>query len=1099
MTNWSEQINRRLAPFKRKHFKRLLYRGLLISGGFILTYVLIAAFGESFLWLNAAIRTSIFFIFFLLIIYCCINYLYKPITWFLFGKGLKNEDAAKMIGQADHEVNDRLLNLIQLSQQSNSVLLDASINQRFSALQHISFERNVDLSGNRKYLPLLLIPLLLIFLFLAVNLPLFTGGISRLVQFNKEFTPQAPFEFEIKNQNLTAFRGEDFTLIAVLKGQSLPSELFLEQNELLKNFSKNVDGTFSFLFEKPQADMEFKLYSSGYYSGKFRLRVISRPTLMNLKSILEFPKYLNLKDQEINNSGNLEIPEGTIVKWLAQFSEANSAHMDFNPGNSANMIPRGGGLFEYQSPFFKDAKFRLQVTNDSIAGIEDISYTITVIPDELPFLQVKQVTDSISFNRIFVGGEISDDHGITRLELKWRKSTGASDEPYFTNAITINSALKEQDFLHVWRIDSIKLSRGETLEYFVEVWDNDGVHGPKSVRSGILNFKFPDNAYFDKQLSQSEQKTSGQIEEGKEKVKTLSNSIDEVRNRLRGKEMVDWQEKALLEDIIRQKEEMEKSLEELARQNQKLNEQREISTESDKRIMEKSRQLQELMENLLDEKTKELFKELEKLLRENANADQLQKMLDKIDRNEINIEKELDRIKELFKQLQLEAKLDQSIKRIQEQIELQESLLEKTVQKGADKENSEDIKELADEQEKIKTDWNQEEINFNEIRELAEEAGEDAGVPQHEQIEETERQMEESLKEIKSGQGKKSSEAQRRALKGMKEIKQKMEGRQEGMSMELDMEVMASLHQILHGLVKLSFDQESNMKAFGSVQSTDPAYLALSQNQIKLQDDSKVLIDSLLALGKKDMALGSFITRETGELGYHLGRSSEHIRERRKPSASSEMQLSMTSLNNLALMLNDHYQQMMEMVTKPGKGKGSKNRNKPSLSEMQQSLNEQIESVRKSGKTGKALSEELGKLAAEQERIRKALQRLQEKLEQEGGQKAGGELPGKMEQTELDLVNKNITEQTIRRQKEILNRLLESEKSVREQEFDEERKGETAKDYEYRIPDAFKDYLRIKEKEVEFLKTIPPKLYPYYKKEVNDYFERLSDPSKRNQ
>ena len=105
----------------------------------------------------------------------------------------------------------------------------------------------------------------------------------------------------------------------------------------------------------------------------------------------------------------------------------------------------------------------------------------------------------------------------------------------------------------------------------------------------------------------------------------------------------------------------------------------------------------------------------------------------------------------------------------------------------------------------------------------------------------------------------------------------------------------------------------------------------------------------------------------------------------------------------------------------------------------------------------------------------------------------GNDLPGKMEQTELDLVNKQLTDQTIRRQKEIVTRLLESEKSMREQEQDEERKGETAKDYQKEIPKAFEEYLRLKEKEVELLKTVPPKLYPYYKKEVNEYFKRLGN------
>jgi hypothetical protein len=81
----------------------------------------------------------------------------------------------------------------------------------------------------------------------------------------------------------------------------------------------------------------------------------------------------------------------------------------------------------------------------------------------------------------------------------------------------------------------------------------------------------------------------------------------------------------------------------------------------------------------------------------------------------------------------------------------------------------------------------------------------------------------------------------------------------------------------------------------------------------------------------------------------------------------------------------------------------------------------------------------------------------------------------------------------IKRQQDILTRLLEAEKSLREQDMEEERRGETAKDYEKEIPKAFEEYLRLKEKEVELLKTIPPKLYPYYKREVDEYFKRLNN------
>jgi hypothetical protein len=62
---------------------------------------------------------------------------------------------------------------------------------------------------------------------------------------------------------------------------------------------------------------------------------------------------------------------------------------------------------------------------------------------------------------------------------------------------------------------------------------------------------------------------------------------------------------------------------------------------------------------------------------------------------------------------------------------------------------------------------------------------------------------------------------------------------------------------------------------------------------------------------------------------------------------------------------------------------------------------------------------------------------------------------------------------------------------MREQNQEEERKGETAKDYSQEMPRAFEEYLRLKEKELELLQTVPPELFPYYKKEVNEYFKRM--------
>jgi uncharacterized protein YhaN len=183
------------------------------------------------------------------------------------------------------------------------------------------------------------------------------------------------------------------------------------------------------------------------------------------------------------------------------------------------------------------------------------------------------------------------------------------------------------------------------------------------------------------------------------------------------------------------------------------------------------------------------------------------------------------------------------------------------------------------------------------------------------------------------------------------------------------------------------------------------------------------------------------------------------------------------------------------MMDAMGKGGGQpQNTRVPSLSELQQQLGEKINDLKKSGKSGRQLSEELAKMAAEQERIREMLGEMENKMNDGtngSGEKTLKDIQDKMEQSELDLVNKQLTNQLIQRQKEIVTRLLEAETAQKERELDDEREAQHSKTIERKIPIAFEEYIKAKEKEIELLKTVPPKLNPYYKKEVNEYFKRL--------
>jgi hypothetical protein len=102
-----------------------------------------------------------------------------------------------------------------------------------------------------------------------------------------------------------------------------------------------------------------------------------------------------------------------------------------------------------------------------------------------------------------------------------------------------------------------------------------------------------------------------------------------------------------------------------------------------------------------------------------------------------------------------------------------------------------------------------------------------------------------------------------------------------------------------------------------------------------------------------------------------------------------------------------------------------------------------------------------------------------------------GELKKMMEQTETDLVNKRLTEQTVMRQRQILSRLLEAEKSARERDLDNKREAETARTVPPGFPPAFEKYRQERNRQTELLRTVPPALTPYYQREVSEYFQKM--------
>jgi hypothetical protein len=86
------------------------------------------------------------------------------------------------------------------------------------------------------------------------------------------------------------------------------------------------------------------------------------------------------------------------------------------------------------------------------------------------------------------------------------------------------------------------------------------------------------------------------------------------------------------------------------------------------------------------------------------------------------------------------------------------------------------------------------------------------------------------------------------------------------------------------------------------------------------------------------------------------------------------------------------------------------------------------------------------------------------------------------------MINRNINKELVNRQKEILTRLLESEKAIMERGYEDKRESKSGKDVNSGNKIRFEEYNKTKLKEIELLKSADPSLRLYYKERANQYF-----------
>jgi len=1145
MNNYDWLVGR-LDAFIRKYYANKVIRGTLVFLSCLLVYILLVSVGEYYLYLPVWSRIAILAAFVGLGLTSLLAWVVIPLTKMArLGSIISHEQAASIIGKHFPEISDKLLNILQLRNSHDNVasreLAEASINQKIGQISVVPIASAIDLSKNRKYLPYLLPPLFAGIFILIAAPNVFRESTSRLLQPTKAFEKPAPFKFVIKNESLIAVRNSDFTITMEAQGNTLPAEASIEIGDERVAMQSLPGHSFKYTFRNVTEAINFRFYAAGYYSQPSTVKVIQRPVLKSFFVAINYPAYTGKKNETRNSLADMVLPAGTTVNWSLVTNHTDAATIRFGEGRQLPLNSGSDG-YGYHFRFLNDTAYTLTLYNNKAGIADSFRYQVQVIPDQYPVIQLQQFKDSISGKQILLSGSAGDDYSITRVTFNYEVSE--KNKTVASKSIAVKAAPGAlTTFEQYFDIQSLNLKPGQKVSYFIEAWDNDGIHGSKASRSDVMSYQMYDAEQLDSAINENSQQINSGISNSADRTKQLQNDYKDAQNKMVQSSNMDWQMQQTLQQMMEKQKELKTQVENVKQRFEEQMQQSEQKNYSED-LKEKQQELNKQLNNLLNEELKKQMEKLQELMQK-LNKEQAMDAMKELEQENKLFNMDMERMKELMKKMELQMRMEDMANKMEGLAKEQRELKKETEQGKKDAATlGKEQKKLEDKLEKaLKED-------MKETQQLAKETKEKDRLEKEEQSgKDAQKDMQESEQDLNDKKNDKAGKEQDDAAKNLEDMAKSLRDKAAGMDMEqIEIDIKAT-RQILSNLIRLSFAQEDLMEKVRQTSPASQAYIVNQEEQNRLHRNSQMIRDSLFSLSKRIVKLAPTINKNTTDLERRMKKAVNNLESRRLDLATTDQQYVMTYTNNLALLLNELLANLMQMQNEGKKGGGSGMCKKPGgkkgqgsgpqladIISQQQQLGEGMQQLQKPGgkkpggeqgdqkgqggkKPGEGQkqgpgsnggsgnggsgegqegengpnseSEKLAKLAQQQAAIRRQLAEMASLLNSKGMgnlSKELRELEQKMDKNETDLVNRRINPDLMLRQKEIQTRLLETEKAVREQEQDDKRSSKTADEMSRPVPPALQKYITDKRQMLEQYKTVPPQLKPYYKDMVENYF-----------
>ncbi|MCH8943050.1 MAG: hypothetical protein IIA48_11515, partial [Bacteroidetes bacterium] len=837
--------------------------------------------------------------------------------------------------------------------------------------------------------------------------------------------------------------------------------------------------------------------------------VISRTIVKNLILKIALPAYSKLPVTIQKDNGNITALKGSKIRInVTSTKEINSAYLEFNNQNKINLISKlnkAEGNFKIK----ENSIYKIILTDKTgNKNLSPINYEINSLTDDYPEIELISPQNDVSLsinNRIPLLLKINDDFGFSKLKLKYKISSFETDQnnsDLHSINIPFNNKNNIEKIKYIWNLIDLNLSSNEVMSFYVEIFDNDFVSGPKSSKTKTIRVRIPS---LDELLSQTDKIYNNSLNDLKEtlkKAEELHKSLQKIAQNLKkNKKKIDWKEQSTLKQAAKKFRDLQKKAakiaDDLKKMKDKLNQNNLLSAET----LEKYLELQKLMESLSNEEMKKAFEQMQNLL-SSLDRKKIQDALKNFKFNEEQFKNSIERTLNLLKRIKVAQKIDELLARTKDIVKKEKDIKNKTA-----KSNPAKNKQLAKKQKQITKsleNFKKELDKLNQLmKELSDMPTESLDSLRNEFNKQKNEELSEKIfKNLQNNKNKDALQFQQQLSKNMKKMQGMVSQLQKEMRQKNQMETFVEMMKSIDDLISLSKEEENlNTKT-----KNNSGNLSSFKENAKKQNDlirslSRVM-QQLSKLSQKTFAITPEMGKALGDARRNMLGAIESLQNRNGYLSANRQLQAMSSLNDASSLLKSSLEVMMK-----GGGQGGMMSLMQQLGQMaQQQMNLNNLSKMLQQQNGKYTQQQLSqlkRLQQQQELIRKSLQELNKEAKTTGKSKSLAadldEILKQMQEVITNMNNSRLDDNVVQVQERILSKLLDAQRSVNERDYDKRRESFTGKDVIRLSPDNFTlDEQRKNTLKDELLNAINEGYSKDYEELIKKYFEQLEKNKKLN-